>query len=106
MTTYTCQNCDWEGDDPNSVDDSYQRFEPGDIYTDAQCPECGALAHSEAVMDEIYRITKMRRALTTLCDAWDAGLESNEVDWEDLEVAVHMAFEALGREPREDDNEQ
>ena len=44
---YKCNNCDHvaQRDDMNYVRDLSERFEVGDIYTDRECTQCGALAH-------------------------------------------------------------
>ena len=44
-TIYACQNCDWTGADSFEAEDIHLRMQPGDIYTDRSCPECGALVH-------------------------------------------------------------
>lgn len=41
--TYACQNCAWEGINPNPAKDTHLRHEPGDQFSDLECPECGAL---------------------------------------------------------------
>jgi len=42
---YACQDCEteWYENQVEEVKDASERFAPGDIYTDAQCPSCGAL---------------------------------------------------------------
>ena len=41
-----CDNCQWTGDhgEANMAKKLWERMEPGGIYTDVECPECGALA--------------------------------------------------------------
>jgi predicted RNA-binding Zn-ribbon protein involved in translation (DUF1610 family) len=50
-TIYRCENCDCVGLRQNFTDvrDVHLRFEPGDTYTDAECPKCGALAFPKEV---------------------------------------------------------
>jgi hypothetical protein len=42
---YECQDCgtEWAENQCNEARDLLQRLEPGDIYTDKECPSCGAL---------------------------------------------------------------
>ena len=65
---------------------------------DDDCSECGARHMSPVVLD-IEPFAKaapvMLRACETLKAAWDAGEETNDVEWEDLTVAVGFAEEAL-----------
>ncbi len=44
--TYICQNCERQGAPEHfkPARDVLQRHEPGDTYSDLECPECGALA--------------------------------------------------------------
>lgn len=46
---FVCQNCGHEApyDDLPVAKDIQRRFEPGDIYTDVECPKCGALCYPE-----------------------------------------------------------
>lgn len=46
-TIYACQNCERHGEHDDFVlaRDLTERLEPGDTYTDRECPDCGALAH-------------------------------------------------------------
>lgn len=45
MPKYHCQNCNWSGTEGDPVEDAHARFTAGDLHTDTQCPECGALAY-------------------------------------------------------------
>lgn len=42
-----CGNCDWTGTDAECemADDVWERHETGCIYSNEQCPECGALCY-------------------------------------------------------------
>lgn len=43
----TCANCDWEGTDEQTkpASDIEERHTIGCIYSDQECPECGALCY-------------------------------------------------------------
>jgi hypothetical protein len=49
MTKVSCQNCTWTGDydDAAPARDVHMRHEPGDEYSDIECPDCGALCYEE-----------------------------------------------------------
>ena len=42
-----CGNCEWQGGyrEANPAQRLHWRLALGDIYTDVECPECGALAY-------------------------------------------------------------
>jgi hypothetical protein len=42
---YRCQNCDWQGERAVPARDLLKRHRPGDVFSDLECPECGALVH-------------------------------------------------------------
>jgi hypothetical protein len=44
---YTCANCTWVGSEAQTVDapDALLRHSIGDIFSDRECPECGALCY-------------------------------------------------------------
>lgn len=44
---YVCQDCqtEWPENQLNDAKDLSMRMEPGDIYTDKECPTCGALCY-------------------------------------------------------------
>lgn len=48
-TAFACQNCGKRGarDAFAPARDLHERISPGEIYTDLECPECGALATPE-----------------------------------------------------------
>jgi predicted RNA-binding Zn-ribbon protein involved in translation (DUF1610 family) len=41
--TYQCPNCDWRGDGAVPAWNVLARHLPGDVFSDLECPECGAL---------------------------------------------------------------
>lgn len=47
LEQYACGNCDYIDEKEMMKDLSthhlYERFQPGDIFTDKECPKCGAL---------------------------------------------------------------
>lgn len=47
MTKYACANCDFTADEDSFKPAKHlsQRIDPGGIYTDIECPKCGALAY-------------------------------------------------------------
>lgn len=46
--TFACQNCEWEGTNPEEADDPESRHIDGDIYSTSQCPKCGCLVQPKA----------------------------------------------------------
>ena len=65
---------------------------------DDNCGECGARHMSPAVVEMtplVQTAPTLLLAWQTLKAAWDAVEDSNEVDWEDLALAVGIAEEAL-----------
>ena len=42
---YGCPNCDWCGEGAVPARDVLARHAPGDVFSDLECPECGALVH-------------------------------------------------------------
>lgn len=44
---YRCDNCDYEGDQLNTIKDIFDRVDPGELMPAGECPECGALVHSD-----------------------------------------------------------
>jgi hypothetical protein len=42
---YRCQNCDWQGECAVPARDLHKRHLPGDVFSDLECPKCGALVH-------------------------------------------------------------
>jgi len=46
FTPYECENCAFEGSRESCAEarDLWERVTPGDVFTDRECPKCGALA--------------------------------------------------------------
>jgi hypothetical protein len=44
---YECQDCEseWHKNQLNPAKDLSERMTPGDVYTDVECPSCGALCY-------------------------------------------------------------
>ena len=60
---YECQNCgaEWEQDDLNPIQDIDQRVLPGEFMPGGECPECGAVCHSEEeIIATVKRMFGMR----------------------------------------------
>lgn len=60
MSASRCQNCEWEGDDDDTLPVKHllQRVSPGESFPTGECPECGALCEPaderEPTDDELY----------------------------------------------------
>jgi hypothetical protein len=44
---FACRNCSWTGTKPVPAKDPWARHEPGDVFSDRECPACGALVDEE-----------------------------------------------------------
>lgn len=72
---YKCDNCDWSGLEEQAVDaeDLPERLTPGCIYTDKECPHCGALAYPYKTQGPPNRTFNRPQAL--------AGLQAKIREW-------------------------
>lgn len=65
---------------------------------DDDCGECGA-RHMTPVVVDTTALTQAAPALILACQTltavWDAGEETSSVRWEDIELAVNRAQQAL-----------
>lgn len=86
---YTCPDCNttW-----------LEAMTPEYGACDDECGNCGRRHLSPEVI-ELAPLTQVAPLLLSACQtlkaAWDAGEASNDVEWEDLTVAVGLAEEAL-----------
>jgi predicted RNA-binding Zn-ribbon protein involved in translation (DUF1610 family) len=44
---YRCNNCDFASDQLDNIKDIFDRVDPGELMPAGECPECGALVHSD-----------------------------------------------------------
>lgn len=89
LLRYTCSRCEHSWD--AVLTEEYGAC-------DDDCGECGA-RHMSPVVVDTNALTRAAPLLLSVCEklkaVWDAGDESNEIEWEDLSVAVDMAAEAI-----------
>ena len=54
VLTYKCQNCQWDGPQEacKPAKDVHMRHVPGDVFSDLECPECGALCFPVHVAED------------------------------------------------------
>lgn len=66
-TTYRCQNCHHvaERDTLPDAQDLHQRIDPGEPWTDKECPHCGALAHPTTTPRTYHLATQGDRLILT-----------------------------------------
>lgn len=60
---YRCQDCDWKGEDAVPARDVLARHAPGDVFSDLECPECGALVQPSDSADAEDRGELVKLAL-------------------------------------------
>lgn len=61
---YRCQNCNHAGPSERFPEarDVLERIAPGEVFTDRECPACGALAHATST-PRAYHLTSPGRTL-------------------------------------------
>jgi len=93
LLRYTCSRC---GDTWLAV------MTPRYGACDDDCAACDA-RHLSPEIVELDALTRAAPTLLLACQilkaAWDAGEDSNDVEWEDLTLAVGLAEEALALVP-------
>jgi hypothetical protein len=88
----TCQSCELTSGraDFSPARDLLLRIEPGESFTDSECPECGALAHpDEKDFPEGWHIMEM---FLRKIDEYQANLGRDEANYDLAKLAMSLAL--------------
>lgn len=89
---YRCQNCGLSGDeeDFDEAKDLLLRMTPGDIFSDKECPRCGALAFPIEALETDESPYERLFEISTSFEVWGRGETLEEAAEHAVTGAIHQ----------------